>query len=41
VENVVWVDGHAKAVPLNYLAETRPNVCGVTCLMFRFTVDED
>ncbi|MEN3002271.1 MAG: DUF1559 domain-containing protein [Armatimonadota bacterium] len=39
--NVVWVDGHAKAVPLNYLAETRPNVCGVTCLMFRFTIDED
>jgi len=39
--NVVWVDGHAKAVTLNYLAETNPQVCGRTCVMFRFTVDDD
>ena len=41
LSNVVWMDGHAKAVSLNYLAETNPNVCGATCLMFRFTVDDD
>jgi prepilin-type N-terminal cleavage/methylation domain-containing protein/prepilin-type processing-associated H-X9-DG protein len=40
--NVVWVDGHAKAVTLNYLAETNPRVCiGTICVMFRFTVDDD
>lgn len=39
--NVIWVDGHAKAVTLNFLSETNPNVCGVTCLMFRFTIDSD
>jgi prepilin-type N-terminal cleavage/methylation domain-containing protein/prepilin-type processing-associated H-X9-DG protein len=40
--NVVWVDGHAKAVTLNYLAETNPQVCiNTICVMFRFTVDDD
>jgi prepilin-type processing-associated H-X9-DG protein len=39
--NVVWVDGHAKAVTLNYLAEINPQVCATTCVMFRFTVDDD
>jgi hypothetical protein len=38
----VWVDGHAKAVTLNYLAETNPQVCiNAICVMFRFTVDDD
>jgi len=41
LSNVVWMDGHAKAVSLNYLAETNPQICGATCLMFRFTVDDD
>jgi prepilin-type processing-associated H-X9-DG protein len=41
LSNVVWVDGHAKAVTLNYLAETNPQVCATTCVMFRFTVDDD
>jgi prepilin-type N-terminal cleavage/methylation domain-containing protein/prepilin-type processing-associated H-X9-DG protein len=42
LSNVVWVDGHAKAVTLNYLAETNPQVCISTiCVMFRFTVDDD
>ena len=41
LSNVVWMDGHAKAVPLNYLAETNPQICGATCVMFRFTVDDD
>lgn len=41
LSNVVWVDGHAKAVSLNYLAETNPQICGTTCVMFRFTVDDD
>jgi len=41
LSNVVWMDGHAKAVSLNYLAEVNPQVCGTTCVMFRFTVDDD
>ena len=41
LSNVVWMDGHAKAVSLNYLAETNPQICGTTCVMFRFTVDDD
>jgi len=41
LSNVVWADGHAKAVTLNYLAQTNPQVCGTTCVMFRFTVDDD
>ncbi len=42
--NVVWCDGHAKAVRLEYLAETHPAVWnGVQYnnLMFRFTIEED
>ncbi|MDW8106181.1 MAG: DUF1559 domain-containing protein [Armatimonadota bacterium] len=39
--NVVWVDGHAKAVPINYLAAINPNICGTRCVMYRFTVDDD
>ncbi|MCS7264937.1 MAG: DUF1559 domain-containing protein [Armatimonadetes bacterium] len=39
--NVVWVDGHAKAVTLNFLSETNPNICGVRCVMHRFTIDDD
>ncbi|MCS7299946.1 MAG: DUF1559 domain-containing protein [Fimbriimonadales bacterium] len=41
LSNVVWMDGHAKAVTLDYLAATNPQVCGQTCVMYRFTVDDD
>ncbi len=39
--NVVWVDGHAKATPLSYLGQTRPDRPGYERVMFRFTCEED
>ncbi|GIV21100.1 MAG: hypothetical protein KatS3mg023_2851 [Armatimonadota bacterium] len=42
--NVVWCDGHAKAVRLDYLAETHPAIWNgqhYNNLMFRFTIEED
>jgi prepilin-type processing-associated H-X9-DG protein len=39
--NVVWVDGHAKATPLSYLGQTRPERPGYERVMFRFTCEED
>lgn len=42
--NVVWCDGHAKAVRVDYLSATRPTVWnGQTYnnLMFRFTIEDD
>ncbi len=39
--NVVWCDGHAKATNLSQLGDTRPNVCAVQCVMYRFTVESD
>ncbi|GBC96872.1 hypothetical protein HRbin16_02683 [bacterium HR16] len=42
--NVVWCDGHAKAVRLDYLGQTHSTVWNgqqYNNLMFRFTVEED